>query len=627
MLLSLLLCGLALSPAVAGVSTQTLRRGIISASDAAEEAEKAAFDYVICGGGLAGCVLANRLSSAGKRVLMLEAGGSKYHQLRVTLPAGVLKLFQTDLDWTYFSEGERDCYGRPIYLCRGKILGGSSCTNVLLHFRGSAQDYDAWDAKGWTASDVLPFFVKSHNDATGRQANAPLFHGLGGEWNMDDVRYQNPLSRVFLTAAQEAGLPLNDDFNNWDRPQVGAGRFQVSEKNGARVSGASAFLDPILKKRSENLVVATGARVQKLRVETEGESAKATGVVFADEQGQQFTVGVKPDGEILLCGGAVTSPHWLLLSGIGEKSELEYHGIDCVVDLPEVGKNLQDHPAAVVSYTCNRKHSGISVTSKLRVGKSKIPNPWPVLQWFLTRSGLLTSVGCDHGAFYNTSPARNAQPDLQIRFLAARAVTPDGMNSFTKFREKKAHEDGFSFQAIAARAKSRGSVSLRSADPDNTPRIDCAYLSHEDDIATIREGIKLGRKMGMSPAFDKYRGEEVFPGPKVQTDDEIEDYIKRTLHTANALVGTCSMGPVVDEALRVRGVDGLRVCDASVIPVIPGGQTATPVVMIAERAAQFLLSPVTSPAVPDQEALKPAAGEGEEPPKEEELNVEATVAA
>lgn len=546
------------------------------------------FDYVICGGGLSGCCLANRLSADGtKRVLLLEAGGSDFKQTAMRIPAGILRLFQSESDWTYFSEGEKQCKGRPVYLCRGKVLGGSSCTNVLLHMRGSSADYDSWNIEGWRGEDVLPFFVAGQDDRTGRSESAPLYHGTGGEWTMDEVRYQNELSKTFLEAAEEAGIPLNDDFNDWSRPMRGAGRFPVSEKNGERVSGATAFLEPAADR--PNLVVCTGANVRRLLLGHRGAQVVCEGVEIKDsDSGSVYKIKPKAGGEVLLCGGAISSPHWLLVSGVGDPRQLEEHGIECVVPLKEVGKNLQDHPACVLSYSVQQSKRGISPTSKLRLFGSKLPNPLPLLQWLLLKTGVLTSVGCDHGAFLSTDGAEEC--DLQVRFLAAKALSADGMSTFTKFRQSKGHGDGFSFQCVGVRAKSTGSVSLRSADPDNRPKIDVAYLSDERDLATLREGLKLCRKMGMSKALEPYRLEEVFPGEHVQSDKQIEDYIRSTLHTANALVGTCAMGTVVDANLRVKGVDGLRVCDASVMPKITGGQTGTPVVMIASRAAHLILN-------------------------------------
>jgi choline dehydrogenase-like flavoprotein len=283
-----------------------------------------------------------------------------------------------------------------------------------------------------------------------------------------------------------------------------------------------------------------------------------------------------------------------MCSGIGPAEHLNDHGIPVVYDNPSVGKNLQDHPAAVVSFKTPKK--GVSVTSKLRL--FGMTNPFPVLQWLFFKTGLLTSTGCDHGAFVRTSASVKGQPDLQIRFLAARALGPDGMTTFTQFRNSNSHEDGYSFQSVACRAKSKGCVRLTSSNTHVKPQIDGGYLSDPADLKTLREGIKLGRQLGNRPEWGEYLGEEVYPGIDVQTDGEIDEYIKNTIHTANALTGTCKMGAgkdaVVSPDLKVIGVNGVRVADSSTIPVIPGGQTATPTVMIAERAAAFLRSPQQS---------------------------------
>lgn len=280
-----------------------------------------------------------------------------------------------------------------------------------------------------------------------------------------------------------------------------------------------------------------------------------------------------------------------MCSGIGPAQHLNEHGIPVVHDNPSVGENLQDHPAAVVSFRSPK--SGVSVTSKLRL--MGFTNPFPVLKWLLFKTGLLTSTGCDHGAFVKTSASTTGQPDLQIRFLAAKALGPDGMTTFTQFRNTRRIEDGYSFQSVACRAKSKGRIRLASSNTNVKPMIDGGYLSSPDDLKTLREGIKLGRQLGNRPEWGGYLGEEVYPGVDVQTDDEIDEYIKNTLHTANALIGTCKMGSgkdaVVSPDLRVIGVNGVRVTDSSTIPVIPGGQTATPTVMIAERAAAFILNP------------------------------------
>jgi choline dehydrogenase-like flavoprotein len=280
-----------------------------------------------------------------------------------------------------------------------------------------------------------------------------------------------------------------------------------------------------------------------------------------------------------------------MCSGIGPADHLTELGIPVVHDNPSVGTNLQDHPAAVVSFKTPKK--GVSVTSKLKV--FGLTNPLPVLQWLILKTGLLTSTGCDHGAFVRTSASSRGQPDLQIRFLAAKALGPDGMTTFIQFRNTKSHEDGYSFQSVACRAKSKGCIRLASSNTHVKPKIDLGYLSNAADVKTLREGIKLGRQLGNRPEWGEYLGEEVYPGIDVQSDAEIDEYIRNTVHTANALVGTCKMGTgkdaVVSPDLKVVGVKGVRVADSSTIPIIPGGQTATPTVMIAERAAAFLRSP------------------------------------
>lgn len=283
-----------------------------------------------------------------------------------------------------------------------------------------------------------------------------------------------------------------------------------------------------------------------------------------------------------------------MCSGIGPADHLTELSIPVVHDNPAVGKNLQDHPAAVVSFKTPKK--GVSVTSKLRL--FGLTNPIPIFQWLFFKTGLLTSTGCDHGAFVRTSASSKGQPDLQIRFLAAKALGPDGMTTFTQFKNSRSHEDGYSFQSVACRAKSKGCIRLASSNTHIKPKIDLGYLSDAADLKTLREGIKLGRQLGNRPEWGEYLGEEVYPGIDVQSDEEIDEYIRNSVHTANALVGTCKMGTgkdaVVSPDLKVIGVNGVRVADSSTIPVIPGGQTATPTVMIAERAAAFLRSPQQS---------------------------------
>lgn len=307
------------------------------------------------------------------------------------------------------------------------MLGGSSSINVLLYHRGDEHDYKKWaelsQDERWGPQSVLPYFKKSENDYRGESK----YHGAGGELSVDQVRYQNPLSKTYLEACEQAGFRANPDFSDWSHPQEGFGRYDVMEKNGARCSAASGFLKPVMKR--DNLSVVTEAVVRKINVDG---AKQATGVeVDFMRDGTTQSIKLAPGGEVLLTGGAVNSPQLLMLSGIGPKEHLQQHGIDVVADLPAVGKNLQDHPAAVVSYEVKPEHTGISVTSKIRIPGTKYTNPQVLLQWLVRRSGPFTSVGCDHGGFFKTEEGLES-PDLQMRFLPARALTPDGMGTFSK---------------------------------------------------------------------------------------------------------------------------------------------------------------------------------------------------
>lgn len=570
------------------------------------------WDYIIVGGGTAGCVLANRLSArTRKRVLVLEAGFGDYNATRIRIPAGVLDLFQSKCDWNFRTSSEPVATSSDgVYLCRGKVLGGSSCVNVMLYNRGSADDYNAWrdefGLEGWGAKDVLPYFRRTEDARMDRDVN-PDYHGFGGEWSVSNVRYQNPLSKSFLDACSEAGLPSNHDFNDWSREQEGAGRFSVSQRNGVRASSASALLAPAMadEKTARHLRVVCGVHASRIVVE----GGAANGVEFmlaSGDDAQRFTAHLVPAGEVLLASGSLHSPQLLMLSGIGPKGHLEAHGIPLVHDLPGVGENLQDHPAANVSYECPTSAQGVSPTSScMFIFGKKIPHPFWILRWFLFGSGPLTSPGCDHGGFFRTvaTTASKAsgkkqpepEPDLQMRFLPARAVTADGMNSFAAFRSIRSLPDGFSFQSIAARPYSRGRVRLASCSAREKPLVEGGYLQDRRDVATLREGLRLSRRLARQPAFGSWLGPEVFPGSDVQSDEQLDAYIAANVHTANALVGTCKMGrpddaaAVCDGAMRVLGITGVRVCDASIMPRLPGGQTAAPTVMIAERAADFII--------------------------------------
>lgn len=426
---------------------------------------------------------------------------------------------------------------------------------------------------------------------------------------MAEVRYQNPLSLTFLKVGEAAGLGTNADFNDWSRPQDGVGRFQVSQLNGERCSGASAFLHKAMKR--PNVTVRTGTMVRRINFDVTKTAESVTYDLVGDDSYTSFHARLNPQGEVLLTAGAIASPQILMASGIGPAKHLRSHGIPVVMENPHVGDNLQDHPAAVVSFKTPAK--GVSVTSKLRILGGLYTNPWPVLQWLFFKSGLLTSVGCDHGAFVRTTPLA-PQPDLQLRFIPARALGPDGMTTYTQFRNTRRVEDGYTIQSVAIRAKSKGRIRLASSNTHVKPIIDGGYLSNPEDVATLREGIKLARTLCNRPEWGDYLGQEVFPGAHVQTDAQIDEYIRSSVHTANALTGTCKMGTgkdaVVGPDLCVLGVRGLRVCDSSVIPRIPGGQTATPTVMIADRAAHF----ITHPAIPTSIEVYPQQASSEPTP-------------
>jgi len=548
--------------------------------------ETAAWDYIIIGGGAAGCVLAERLSAdPDTRVLVLEAGTDGRRDMRIRVPAGLIKVFKSERDWDFETEPV-DGTDRGVYLCRGKVLGGSSSTNVMLYHRGTPADYESWveaGADGWGPSEVLDYYRKSERNAAGESQ----YHGAAGPMTVTDVPYVNPLSQAFMRAAGELGYRRNLDFNDWSAPQDGFGRFQVTQTNGERCSAANAYMP----NGRANLQVQMGAHVSKVSLEGSDETLCASGVEYISPDGSPTRAALAPGGEVLMCAGAVQSPQLLMLSGIGPRRHLEDNGIEVRKELDGVGSGLQDHPAVLVSYGCSK---AVSVTDDIRLFGTGVPNPITLARWLLFGKGALTSVACEFGGFFRTRKDVD-QPDLQIRFIAAKAMSPDGISTLEKFGSGERTTPGYTAQIIACRPRSVGSVRLRCADPMAKPLLDGIHLSSEVDTVTLREGIKLGRKLCTASAFDGFRKGEVYPTVAVQSDADIDAYVRSTVHSANALTGSCRIGraedpgAVLDPQMRVKGVGSLRVIDASAMPHIIGGQTCAPTIMMAEKGADMVL--------------------------------------
>ncbi|MGD0403883.1 MAG: choline dehydrogenase [Candidatus Acidiferrales bacterium] len=517
------------------------------------------YDYVIIGAGSAGCVLAARLTEDPRvRVLLLEAGGPKTPK-ESRIPAAFSKLYKTAVDWNYCTEPEPHLNGRQLYWPRGKMLGGSSSINAMIYVRGNALDYDHWESlgnSGWGFADVLPYFKKSENQERGASA----YHGSGGPLNIADLRYVNPLTRAFLSAAGELGIPSNPDFNA--HVQEGAGLNQVTQKNGKRHSAADAYLQPSLHR--QNLAVVTGALVSRLLIER----GRALGVAYLRNGVMEEA---RADREVILSGGTINSPQVLLLSGIGPADELGKAGVQTLHDLRGVGKNLQDHVMVSVGYFCTRPVSMASAESLQNF-----------LRYFLFKHGPLVSNVAEAGIFLRTR-AGLVEPDMQLLFGPAYYVNHG-------FSPRPEHCFGFGPTLITP--ESRGEIWLRSANALEPPAIRANYLSTDADMRVIVHGVRLSRQLAHSKAFAAYTGDELLPGANVKTDAEISDFVRNEAETLYHPVGTCKMGDdsmaVVDARLRVRGIERLRVVDASVMPRIIAGNTNAPTIMIAEKAADMI---------------------------------------
>ena len=522
------------------------------------------YDYIIVGAGSAGCVLAHRLSEdPACRVLLLEAGPRDWHPF-IHMPAGLAKLVgQKGVNWNYDTAPEPHLDNRRLWWPRGKVLGGSSSINAMCYIRGVPQDYDDWadaGAEGWDWNSVLPYFRRSERNSRGADA----LHGADGPLHVSDLRYTNELSAAFIEAGVQAGYARNPDFNG--RTQEGFGLYQVTQKDGARCSSAVAYLDPARDR--QNLDIVTGALVRRILLEKN----RAIGVAYA--RGGHEVV-VRCEGEVLLSGGAINSPQLLMLSGIGPAEHLASHGITPRHVLPGVGRNLQDHLDI-----CTLQHSTQRVTYD-RTSELKT-----AFDYFLRgHRGPGSSNIAEAGAFVRSPLAPDDRPDIQMHFVPA-MLDDHGRHRLSG--------DGYTAHACFLRPRSRGRILLASADPRADARIEANYLGDPDgfDLKMMVECAKLARELFAQPAFDAYRGAPIHPARDDLTDAELVAFIRAKAETVYHPVGSCRMGfdddAVVDPALRVRGLDGLRVIDASVMPTLIGGNTNAPTIMIAERASDLI---------------------------------------
>lgn len=527
----------------------------------------AQFDFVIAGAGSAGCVLANRLSeNPANRVLLLEAGPEDKSTL-IHMPAGVASLLTTRNahNWGFETEGSPKLYNRRDFWPRGKGLGGSSSINGMVYIRGHARDYDHWrqlGLDGWSFADVLPYFKKSETN----EAGADDFRGGSGPLHVSNASKSSPLYGVAVEAGRQAGYKVTNDFNG--EQQEGFGFFQLTIRNGKRCSAAAAYLTPV--RNRPNLQVITGAMI--CRVLFDGK--RAIGIEY-EREGKR--VETRASREVILSCGAIGTPQVLLLSGIGDRDYLQRFGLPVTAHLPGVGQNLQDHLDVNVQYRCTQPVTAYAQASNpLRMAAVGI-------QYLLLGTGPGRTQGLEAGAFIKSRPELDV-PDLQMHLFNA---------PFSDHGRKRLQMHAFGLHMCALRPESRGFVSLKSADPNDTPLIQPNSLSAEADLVTLREAVRIARRIVAQPAFDAYRGEELNPGAHARTDDEIDDFIRRTAITIYHPVGTARMGndpmAVVDASLKVRGIEGLRVVDASIMPTLVGGNTNAPVMMIAEKAADLIL--------------------------------------
>jgi len=524
------------------------------------------FDYVIIGAGSAGCVLANRLSADGTTtVALLEAGDSDWNPW-IHVPVGYFKtMHNPKTDWCYVTEPDPGLNGRALKWPRGKVLGGSSSINGLLYVRGQRQDYDRWaelGCTGWDYQSVLPYFKRAENQSRGEDE----FHGVDGPLHVSDMTFKRPICDDFIKGVAEMGTPINDDINGHD--QEGVGYFQLTAHKGRRCSSAAAYLKGI--KTRPNLTIITKAMVKTIGI-TDGRASQ----VHLERQGQAMTINANE--EIIVSAGAIGSPQLLQVSGIGPGALLNSLGIDVTVDSPDVGENLQDHLQIRAVY---KTHKPVTLNDEL---SNPLQKARAGIQYLLTRSGPLSMAASQVYAFSRTRLA-NERPDIQYHFQPLSADSPgEGLHPFS----------AITASVCQLRPESRGSIHIKSADANQHPTITPNYLSTDLDCKTAIESMRFTRNIMQSNAMKDHIAEEMLPDPKATTDEEVLEQARNIANTIYHPTSTCRMGAddrsVLDPRLNVRGVEGLRVVDASVMPEIVSGNTNAPTIMIAEKAADMIL--------------------------------------